>query len=259
MIQWFAKRAAPIAVLALGMAVSGCGVVPGYWNEVDGVPLAELDVSGDAPGAITLVGPDRLVITEGDVMAITVEGSADAGEALRFDLDGDELTIARDQNVYDGSGNAEIRLTIPAPKSLGIAGSGAIEAATMAKSAEIEIAGSGSITVTSLDADELDVDIAGSGDVTAAGTANALAIDIAGSGNVRLRELMADTVTVSIAGSGDVEVSSNGSVKANIAGSGDISVTGSASCSVETAGSGTLTCNSGPAADAASPEDATAE
>ena len=248
MIQWFAKHAAPIAALAIGASLSGCGITAVDWNKVDGVPLAELDMAGETPDEIYLVGPDKLIITDGDVMAITVEGNADAGEALRFDLDGNKLTIARDQDVYSGSGKAEIRLTIPAPKSLGIAGSGDIEAAKMASRAEIKIAGSGRIAVASIDAEQLTVDIAGSGDVSAAGTAKDLGIDMAGSGNVRLGELMADTVTVEIAGTNNVDLASNGSVSGEIAGSGKINVTGSAECTVETAGSASLICRAAPAA-----------
>ncbi len=256
MIQEFAKRAAPIAVLMLGTSLSGCGFVSMDmdWDEVEGVPLAELDMSGDAPDEISLAGPDSLIITEGDGMTITLDGDSEAGDALRFDLDGDELTIARDNNVYDGSKRAIVRLTIPAPETLGIAGSGDIESATMASRAEIEIAGSGSITVAAIDAEDLDVAIAGSGDVSAAGSAQSLDVSIAGTGNVRLGELMADNVSVSIAGSGNVDLASNGRVDGSIAGSGNITVTGSATCSVDTAGSGKLTCNRAPSTADADPE-----
>lgn len=249
MFRNFAKRAAPLAALAMGAGLSGCGLMPDWKQEVEGVPLAELDMSGDAPTRITLAGPDKLVISEGDTLEITLEGSEDAGSALRFDRDGEKLTIARDQEIYDGSGNATIRMTIPAVSQLAIAGSGNIEATTMASDADIEIAGSGRISVASLSADELDVEIAGSGTVTAAGSARKLAVEMAGSGDVLMAELMADDVTIEIAGSGDVALSSNGSVDAEIAGSGDIVVTGSATCSLKSAGAGSLTCR--PATEAA--------
>lgn len=258
MIASFAKRAAPLAALAMGFGLSGCGVLVNMddWDEVEGVPLAELDMGGDAPDTIRLSGPDRVIISEGDTLTITLEGDAEAGEALRFDRDGDRLSIARDQSVYDGRSSATVMVTMPAPEGLEIAGSGTIESSILASDAELEIAGSGSITVTNVAATKLEVDIAGSGDVRATGTADELDIDIAGSGNVRFAELVADRVEVDIAGSGEVDIASNGSVSADIAGSGNVRVTGSATCSVQTAGSGSLTCR--PSAEMADAE-ATAE
>lgn len=258
MIRRLAKMAAPLAALAMGGALSGCAYM-NDWEEVEGVALSELDMSGDAPTSVTLAGPDRVVITEGDTLEITLDGDAEAGAALRFDRDGDRLTIARDQKEYDGRGTAIVRMRMPAPSHLAIAGSGNIEAASMASDAEIEIAGSGGIEVASIEAEELDVDIAGSGNVTAAGSAAKLSVEIAGSGNVRLEELNADDVSIEIAGSGNVRVASNGTVDADIAGSGDILVTGTATCSVQSAGAGSLTCRPPATAEATATEGETAE
>ena len=182
MARMFAKCAAPIVALALGTALSGCAYMDD-WEDVEGVALAELDTSGEAPDTIRLAGPDKVIISEGDALAITLEGDAEAGDALRFDRHGNRLTIARDRRIFDGSGTAIVMLTMPAPENLEIAGSGEVEAATVASNAELEIAGAGSIVVDAVDAERLEVDIAGSGDVRAAGTANSLDIDIAGSGN----------------------------------------------------------------------------
>ena len=252
----FAKRVAPIAALALGTALSGCAFMVDY-DDVEGVPLAELDMSGEAPNTIRLAGPDRVIIAEGEGLDITLEGDSEAGDALRFDRNGNRLTIARDRKIFDGRGSAIVRVTMPAPENLEIAGSGEIESATVASNAELEIAGAGSINVASVEAERLEVDIAGSGDIRAAGTADTLDVDIAGSGNVRLGELNAENVSVDIAGSGDVELASDGRVDAEIAGSGNVRVTGSATCSVETAGSGSLTCRPAETAEQAATEDTT--
>lgn len=255
MFAGFAKRAAPIAALAMSVGLSGCWVPgSGNWERVDGVPLAELDTSGDAPDTIWLAGPDKVVITEGDTLSITLDGDDEAGEAMRFEREGSRLSIARDPEVYDGRGEAIVRITMPAAANLEIAGSGEIEADTVASSAELEIAGSGDITVANVDSESLEVEIAGSGDVRAAGRTQRLSVEIAGSGNVDLSELMSDDVSVGIAGSGDVRLASNGTVDANIAGSGNVTVIGSASCSVSSAGSGSVNCRP---AETASADEAT--
>lgn len=257
MIKHIAQRSAPLAALAMGAGLAGCSVSYDF-NEVDGVPLSEFDQSGDAPTEVSLAGSDQVIITEGDSLSITLDGSDKAGEAMRFERSGDRLNIARDSNVYDGSEKAIVRIEMPAPAGLKIAGSGEIESAAMASDAEVDIAGSGSITIAELEAAELDVDIAGSGSVSAnAGSVERLTVDIAGSGNVGLGDVMADDVEVEIAGSGNVNLASDGTVDAEIAGSGQITVTGSASCSVDSAGSGSLTCR--PAASTAEADDEATE
>lgn len=259
MTKGFAKRFAPIAALAFSTALSACSLDMD-WGEVEGVPLAEFDTSGEAPSELYIAGPDQLIVTEGETLTITVEGDAEAGEALRFDRDGDRLTIARDSNIFDGSGKAIVRISMPPASTLGVAGSGSIEAASIGSDASIEIAGSGDISIDTITAQRLEVEIAGSGNVRGAGTANELTVEIAGSGNVRLAELMAETVKVEIAGSGDVELSSDGTVDAEMAGAGNVRVTGNAKCSLESAGSGNLTCRPAEAsADNAATEEASAD
>lgn len=239
------RRLGPAIALMMGATVAGCNM---NWDmsNFEGVPLAELDLGGDPPTGLELAGPDSVVVTEGTEFAVTIDGDPDAVEAVRFDRDGETLEIGRDTDIFDGSGKATIRVTMPAPRELAIAGSGAIEADTMASEAEIGIAGSGDVKVTQITADKLDVSIAGAGDVSTAGTAKELEISIAGSGSAQLADLKADTVDISIAGSGDIELASDGTVNASIAGSGDIVVTGNATCSLDAAGSGNLTCNAAP-------------
>ncbi|BDI59788.1 head GIN domain-containing protein [Qipengyuania nanhaisediminis] len=250
MLAWIAKRATPIAALVLGSSLTGCAYMDD-WDDVDGVPLAELDLSQDTLDTISLAGPDSVIIATGDTLAISLEGDSAAGEALRFDHEDDRLSIARDRKVYDGSGRAVVQITMPPAANLEIAGSGTITADRIAGNAELEIAGSGDIAVADVDAERLEVEIAGSGTVRASGSADMVHIEIAGSGDVLLAALSAEDVTVEIAGSGDVEVASDGRVTAEIAGSGDVVVVGSATCSVQSAGSGSLTCRPRPDGDVA--------
>ncbi|MEL7444546.1 MAG: head GIN domain-containing protein [Pseudomonadota bacterium] len=238
MIDQVAKRIAPIALIAMSAGMAGCS----YSIDIgsDGVPLSELDMSGEAPNKLSLAGPDRIIVTEGDTLDITVEGDTD--NELRFEIDGDTLEISREDDSWRSSDTATVRVTMPAPQELSMAGSGVIESATLAGTGEIDIAGSGDVAVALVRADSLQVSIAGSGTAKAIGSADTLEVSIAGSGDVNFSELKAARVEVSIAGSGDVQVQSDGDVEASIAGSGDVEVTGNASCKLNSMGSGTLTC-----------------
>ena len=247
MIKRLAKRTTPIAALAIAAALSGCSYTTS-WDTVHGVAFDEFTPSSTAPTAIGLAGPDEIIITQSDTFAITLDGDSRAGAALRFDRSGEQLNIARDSNVYSGGKTAIVRIAMPAPSELELAGSGKINSATMAPNAEVEIAGSGQVHIDELAAQEFDVEMAGSGRLRAAGAVERLNIEIAGSASVDMAGVMANTVDIDIAGSGEVDLASNGVVNADIAGSGKVTVTGSATCTVDAAGSGTLDCSPAEAA-----------
>ncbi|WP_237487539.1 head GIN domain-containing protein [Parapontixanthobacter aurantiacus] len=239
----FFRSFAPLAATALGMAIAGCSNAGGYgMSSSSGVPLSELDMSGDAPTRLSLAGSDRVILQRGERLAIEVEGDPDVRELLRFDRRGDKLEISRERSMTSTKGRATIRVTMASPVSIAVAGSGAVETDELASEAELSIAGSGSVAARNLRAEQLGVSIAGSGEVMADGTARSLKLNIAGSGDARLDRLEVDDADINIMGSGNGSFSSDGTVKASIAGSGDVRVYGRARCTVSAAGSGTLTC-----------------
>lgn len=240
MIQRLLKGLAPIAALAMGSALSGCGNMDLKINGEEGVPLSELDMSGAAPTELVVAANANVILTEGDALDITVEN--DDENALRFVLDQDLLGVTRDPDLEIKDGKAVVRITMPAPSSIVIAGSGSVEAATVASRADIAIGGSGSISIAEIASEALEIAIGGSGSVRGAGTTESLEISIGGSGDVAMPELKAERAEIAIGGAGDVEFASDGEVEATIAGAGNINVTGSAKCTVSAFGSGTLNC-----------------
>jgi hypothetical protein len=249
MLHKILKGIAPIVALSMGGMTAGCNGTQINIGDDDGVPLAELDMSGAAPTALALAGPDSVVVTKGDSLSIEVEGDEELTEALRFSLDDQTLGISRKSGFSYDQGKATVRVTMPAPGELVLAGSGTIAAETMAPEAQIVIAGSGRIDVASLKADKLDLNVMGSGTAGAAGSAGALDLTIAGSGRAELDELSAETADVSIMGSGSGAFASDGKVDASIMGSGDVTVFGRAECTVSAMGSGKLRCKSAGDAD----------
>ena len=227
------------SMLAATIGLSGCINID---SSFDGVPLDQLADGDGPPVEITLAGPDDLIVTVGDTLDISVEGDDEVLEDLRFKRKGDSLAIGRESSWGDSRGKAIIRVTMPAPRSVALAGSGDIDSETLASDAEVSIAGSGKVKIGEVAADELDISIAGSGSLSASGSATELEISIAGSGDIDFAGLKADKVDISIAGSGDIELASDGVVEASIAGSGDVTVTGSATCKSSAMGSGTVTC-----------------
>ncbi|MEO5705493.1 MAG: head GIN domain-containing protein [Alteraurantiacibacter sp.] len=227
---------------------SDCGPGSGFgggFGMGHGVPLEELDMSGETTTGVVLAGADMLVVTEGDDFTVSVQGDDDAKAALRFRLKDGALHVASRNANDDAEGIATITVTMPAPRKATIAGSGRIQLAKLADEAEVVIAGSGRIDVSDLAVDRLDVSIAGSGKFKASGTVARLDLNVAGSGSAKLGEVSVDKARVTIAGSGDAVFASDGEVKARLMGSGTVTVRGSARCKVQGMGSGSLVCERG--------------
>lgn len=238
-----------LAIAAAATLLSACNGDFNITSSSDGVPLAELDYEGATPTRISLAGPDKIIITSGESLTIDVEGDADVVEGLRFDLDEDELEIGR-EGSWRQTGVATIRITMPTPTHIGIAGSGEIEVDRLGTGgdAEVSIAGAGDTRIGQIDADTLEVNVAGSGALKGAGKAARLDLSIAGSGDLNLRALKVGDADISIAGSGDAVFASDGTVDASIMGSGDVEVIGNAKCTVSAMGSGELKCSKRTAA-----------
>ncbi|WP_086606907.1 head GIN domain-containing protein [Erythrobacter donghaensis] len=251
MIQLTRRHTVPaIAAMAALSSLAACSGADISINGKDGVPLSEVEIAGPAPSEVVLASGDTVILTEGETFALKVEGSNT--DSLRFVRDDETIGITREKG-WNGSSDATIRITMPAPKEVTIAGSGTIKAATLASTSEIAIGGSGTVEFGTIAAEKLAISIGGSGKVTGAGTVRNLEISIGGSGDVEMPGLKADTAEISIGGAGDVAFASDGEVTASIAGAGDINVTGKAKCTVSAFGSGSLNCAEGTATAAAAP------
>ena len=265
MLHHFIKRVvpaiAPLAVAAMAAGVAGCDGMDVRFGDKQGVPLAELDMSGDPPTGLVLASSDTVVLRTGDALDIDVSGDPEAVDRMRFAIEDGSLAIAREKGSW-GRGDdrkATINVTMPAPGSLVLAGSGVVEADELASEAEIVIAGSGELRVRSLAAEKVALTVAGSGDVRASGAVRNLDMTIAGSGNADLSGVEVETADLSIAGSGTAAFASDGTVDASIMGSGRVTVTGNATCEVDAMGSGKLVCQPWASSERSAASDANEE
>lgn len=247
MIKHVLKGVLPLAAVALVLASAACGNMNMTVGDDDGVPLSELDMSGTAPTKLVLAGPDKVVVTEGDKLAITVTGDQEAIDSLRFNLEDGTLGIMREKS-WKGKGVATIAVTMPPAQEIVLAGSGDIKAPVMVDEAEVNIAGSGTVAIDRIQSSTFDVNVMGSGTLSAAGEADRLDFNVAGSGMLKARALKVERAEINIAGSGGGEFASDGRVEARIAGSGDVTVYGRAECKVSAMGSGTVRCRPADAA-----------
>ncbi|MEY4238426.1 MAG: hypothetical protein RL339_1027 [Pseudomonadota bacterium] len=244
----FFRALGPIVAVAMAAGLTACDGNVSI-NGEKGKPLAEIDLTGTPPEELVLLGPDEVRIIQGDKLAITVEGDQAVTDKLRFTLKDGTLGVLREgKSVDTGDGKAVVNVTMPAPKTLTMAGSGKINSAALARNAKVTIAGSGDIETPNVASDKLDLTIAGSGSYRGAGNVGALDVSIVGSGSAAMDALKTDKADLTIAGSGNSTFASDGEVKAKIMGSGSVTVRGRARCTVESMGSGKLVCEPGSAA-----------
>lgn len=239
----FFRAIGPIAAVAMAAGVAACDGNVSI-NGEKGKPLAEIDLTGTPPEELVLLGPDEIRVTQGDKLAITVEGDKAVTDKLRFTLKDGTLGVLREGKSM-GDGKAVVNVTMPAPKTLTMAGSGKINSAALARDAKVTIAGSGDIETPNVASDKLELTIAGSGSYRSAGNVKVLEVSIVGSGSAAMDALKTDKADLTIAGSGNSTFASDGEVKAKIMGSGSVTVRGRARCTVESMGSGKLVCEPG--------------
>ncbi len=239
------KAVAPVVALAIASSLSGCDNANVNFNGEEGKALADLDLTGDAPSEVSLLGPDTVDIRDGEKLTIQVEGSDQAKERMRFVLKDGSLGILRRKGSWGDDQVATVVVTMPAPAKLNLAGSGRMTAASVSDQPEVNVAGSGTLELASVSAARMEVNIAGSGTLKAAGSIDKLELNVLGSGSADLGSLKVGSAEVNVAGSGDATFASDGEVNANIMGSGDITVRGRARCKVHTVGSGSLVCEGG--------------
>lgn len=237
---------APVFAMAMAAGVSGCDGSTIKINGEEGKKLSELDLSGQAPAELAMFGPDQVELTQGDKLAITVDGDPEAVERVRFTLKDGTLGILRADKAFSSGGKvAVIHVTMPAPTDVAMFGSGTINSAGLGRDAKVVIAGSGRIESSSLGGGKLEVTMPGSGTIRAAGNVDSLELTILGSGDAQLDAVRTSKAKVTIAGSGGTSFASDGDVAATIMGSGTVKVKGRARCTVSAMGSGKLICEGG--------------
>ena len=116
MIHRILKGLAPLAALAGAALVTGCDNMNIHIGDGDGVPLAELDMSGAAPTELVLAGPDKVIVTEGEKLDIAVSGEDAAVDAVRFSLDEGSLGISRAKDMGKIGGVARVQKDVATTK-----------------------------------------------------------------------------------------------------------------------------------------------
>ncbi|RMB51709.1 putative autotransporter adhesin-like protein [Sphingomonas sp. PP-CE-3A-406] len=215
-----------------GVAASGSGTTRTY--QVTGFDQIDLQ------------GSDDVDVRVGTGFSIRAEGPSDQLDRLKIDRDGETLDIGRKNGASFGwnkGAKVKVYVTLPRLTAATISGSGYIAVNRVeGKAFTGTIAGSGDMTLATIQVDEARFSVTGSGALRASGTARALNAEIAGSGDVDASKLRAQSAKIDIPGSGSVRAVVDGPAIVDISGSGDVDLGPKARCTISKTGSGSVRC-----------------
>jgi hypothetical protein len=104
----------------------------------------------------------------------------------------------------------------------------------------IEVSGSSVVALHEVHGDRLSLEVGGSATIRGDGTVQQLDVEVSGSGGLTLDRLSAERVNVTISGSGSVTVAASKTLDVHISGSGMVMYTGDPEVKQDISGSGRL-------------------
>jgi hypothetical protein len=186
-----------------------------------------------------------LYVTQGEEYAVSIEASNNLMEIIETKVSGTTLVIDLKRgkcikNNYD----VKVYITLPDLQTLSISGSGDvfIPNKLITDDLKLDISGSGSLELDSLEANDLSTTISGSGDlyITAIDTIESQTIKISGSGEIHTFDVPAKDVSIRVSGSGECEVFAIETLEVDISGSGDVIYKGNPVIDQRISGSGSI-------------------
>jgi hypothetical protein len=192
---------AAVAVVAALVAI-GCGPLRGDAGPTRSetrtvAPFDRIEVDGRTNLTVRAGSPQTLSLRGGERVLENLETTVSDG-TLRFDPQDDGLNDDHD---------VDVTITLPRLRA-------------------VEAGGAGSIDLTNLDSETLELRNTGASDFTASGRVGTLTATVEGAGELDLGDLEARKATVHITGIGDADVHATEELEAVITGVGDIEYRG---------------------------------
>jgi hypothetical protein len=182
-------------------------------------------------------------VEQSSTYSVSITASENLMSVIQTEVHGSTLCIDTKKNkCINGNDDIDIYVTMPELLKLDISGSGDIVSKNnfIAPNLEINISGSGNITMDSLQTNNYEMNISGSGNIKLAGTqiASTQKTKISGSGDINTLNLPTNDCTITISGSGKAQVWAINKLNSDISGSGDVIYKGNPIVTSSTSGSG---------------------
>ena len=199
---------------------------------------------------IQVEGPFEVTLATGQSSHVRASGAANALDRVSIEVVGRTLRIRTNTSAWGSNpgqspGPVRIEASTRELSKASVLGAGSL-AIDKARGLRLDLAlgGSGRLTVSALDADNLVVDLLGSGRIMLGGHARQLHATVKGSGDVIAAGLVADDLQLIAETAGIVTLGSARSATVLANGSGDVTIGGTPACTVDNRGAGRVRCGS---------------
>ncbi len=195
--------------------------------------------------------PGKLYLRQGSPQKVELEGDQEVLNEVETKVDNGRLRIGKEGKWFDwnfGNKKITVYITVPDIEGVSVSGSGDVIGETTIRTNDIDlnVSGSGSLSLNVEARGDVEADVSGSGDMELKGHFAGFESDISGSGKLILAATIDNTADFGISGSGKIEASGKASlVKANISGSGKVLAADLTTnrCDVRISGSGDVEIN----------------
>lgn len=195
--------------------------------------------------------PGKLYLKQGPTQKVELEGDQDVLKEVETDIEGSSLVIGREGKWFKwDNDNAKITVyvTMPNIEGVSVSGSGNVIGQSTIKTDDLDlnVSGSGSLTLDVDARGDIEADVSGSGDIALKGNCESFNSDVSGSGRVVIQSTIKNRAEFGVSGSGRIEASGSAeSVKTNISGSGKVLAADLETnrCEVRISGSGNVEIN----------------
>lgn len=229
------------AILLLAMSFTSCK--KNLFNSIKGkgeIVTETRNLSGFNKISLSIDGDVNYV--QDTVYFVEISAQQNVLDVITTQVSAGELKIDSRRWIRKHNG-ITILVHSPDLRAMDLSGSGNIASFfdIVTTGLELNVSGSGNITLAAVHTDELEVNISGSGNIAVSGgTVTGQKATISGSGNITMDDLKATDSDAKISGSGNISLWAVNQLKASISGSGDIRYKGNPVINTSISGSGSL-------------------
>lgn len=205
------------------------------------IPITDFD-------RIVVEGPFEVRLVRGNVTRATVSGARSSQDAISLDMQGQTLRIRRNPNVWGSARGApaapaRVTLSTRSLRAARVIGAGSLSIDGISgQRLDLALEGSGRISGSALQIDQLSAGLRGTGIISLAGAAARLTADIQGAGAFDARSLRVENATLGAATSGSVALTVQRTATVTASGVGEVEVDGPAACTVSGRSAGNVRC-----------------
>jgi len=214
-IKWLS---AAFFITALLATTAGCavGVSRTETREIQDVSAIAINTAGD------------FILKQGDQESLTIEAPNNFLRNISTDVIGGTLYIDSDRGIFDSSMQRIVyTITVKNLNEISLSGAGSISMHSLdTDDLSVNLTGAGSIVLNSINAHSLSVLLNSAGSIRVSGTVDSQIIELNGLGSYDAGDLQSRTATISLAGAGSADLWVIEDLDISVSGVGSVSYYG---------------------------------